>query len=119
MAKLYIYRNLHRGLAFSIRLRGRVIDRQENFIARNVTFLVSQAGRAQVLTRRRKVVHAYVVAEHYELTQQEPLGLTGVRYNPYQMDTFQVNGQPIFVAKAVLFHQGRCYLLDEESDQAP
>lgn len=119
MARFFIYRNLHHGLAFSIRLRGRVVDRQENFIARNVSFQVSQTGRAQVLTRRHKVVHAFVVAEHYELTQREPLGLTGVRYNPYQMDTFQVNGQPIFTAKSVLFHGGRCYLLDEESNQAP
>lgn len=111
-AGLYIYRNLHRGLCFSIRLRGRVIDRQEHFIARNVRFKVSEAGRLSVVSTRHKVVHAFVVAESYELTKTDALGLTGVRYNPYLTSTFQVNDEPIYEAAAVLFQHGQCYLIE-------
>lgn len=113
-AKFFVYRNLHRGLAFSVRFRGRVVDRLENFIATDVEFRVSEAGRQTVLTRKRKEVHAFVVCSAYHPTQMEPSGLTGVRYNPYTMSTFQVDGKSIYQADAVLFAGGRCYLLNNE-----
>lgn len=111
-AKYYAYRNLHAGLAFSIRYRGRVVARLEDFVALNVQFKVNEAGRLRTIAERHKNVHAFVVAEHYEPNKIDALGLTRVSYNPYRASTFMVNCEPIFEAKAVLFTEGQCYLLE-------
>ena len=111
-AKYYIYRNLHAGEAFSVRHRGRVVNRLEHFIAQNVQFKVNEAGRLRTLTERHKNVHAFVVAELYVPSKIDALGLTRVSYNPFRASTFTVNGVPIMEAKAVLFTQGQCFLLE-------
>ncbi len=110
-AKYYIYRNLHRENAFSIRYRGRVVQRLVDFIAYDVTFKVNEAGRLRVIAERHKNVHAFVCAERFELTERSALGLTRVSYNPYKGSAFVVNGEPIFHATAVLFTGGQCFLL--------
>ena len=111
-AKFYIYRNLHLENTFSIRHRGRVIDRLQGFLAHNVTFKVNEAGRQRVLTERRKNVHAFVVAESYEPLDMMSLGLNRVSYNPYRGPTFTLHGEPIHKAKTVLFSDGHCHLVN-------
>jgi hypothetical protein len=108
----YIYRNLHAGKAFSVRHRGRVVARLENFVAHNVRFKVNEAGRLRVIAERHKNVHAFVCAEHYEPTDRSALGLTRVSYNPFRGPTFVLNDEPIHEAQSVLFTNGQCYLLE-------
>jgi hypothetical protein len=54
-AKYYIYRNLRIENTFSLRLRGRVVHRLTDFVARNVTFKVNEAGRLRVNAERQKM----------------------------------------------------------------
>lgn len=87
------------------------MERITDGIAYGVTFKVNGGGRQRVLQERRKNVHSFVVAERLC-----PLATTGVatlevRYNPYERGCFTVAGNPIHHASAVLFTEGRCYLL--------
>ncbi len=117
MALNYIYRNLHLENAFSIRLRGRVVQRLVHFVAYNVRFKVNEAGRLRVLAEGHKNVHAFVCAEHYEPTDRSALGLNRVAYNPFRGPTFTVNGEPIHEAQSVLFVNGHCYLIEKWTHQ--
>jgi hypothetical protein len=63
-AKYYIYRNLHTG-GFSIKLRGKVVDRSNSFIANDISFKINEIGRQRVIMERQKNVHAYIVADEY------------------------------------------------------
>lgn len=108
----YIYRNLHKANAFSVRHRGRVVDRLVHFVAHNVRFKVNEAGRLRVIAERHKNVHAFVCAESYAPTDRSALGLTRVSYNPYRGPTFTIDGEPIHEAQSVLFVNGQCYLLE-------
>lgn len=96
-AKYYIYRNLHQD-CFSIKYKGIVVGRATNIIAINPSFQVSEAGRQRVISERRKNVHAYVVCDDYLSEPQlyEVVNKGEVKYNPYQNDSFQCDGQPIF-----------------------
>ncbi len=107
----FIYRNLHHGLAFSIRERGRVIERLTSFVAYNVRFKVGEAGRQRVLREQQKNVHAFVVAERYSIASVLTDDLIPVTYNPYENSTFVCGGKPIHTASAVAFRDGRCYLM--------
>lgn len=88
---LFIYRNLHRGHAFSIRDRGRVVDRLVDFVAHDVRFKVNELGRLKVVRERQKNVHAFVVAQSISKDSYElgPL----VTYNPYLANTFMCGNQ--------------------------
>lgn len=115
-AKFYIYRNLHTK-GFSIKLRGRVVDRDNFFIGENVTFKVNELGRQRVIKEKRKNVHAYSVAERYTFAANSDADLVDnlpvITYNPYTAAYFTCNGLPIANAKKVLFLRGKCYLLDK------
>lgn len=104
-----IYRNLHRGLAFSIQERGRVIDRLTNLVAYDVRFTVSEVGRLRVIRERAKNVHAFVVAQSWSTEMPLELG-PAVTYNPYLASTFMCEGESINTASAVIFTGGKCYL---------
>lgn len=108
----YIYRNLHAGKAFSIRYRGRVVDRLEHFVAHNVRFKVNESGRLRVIAEGHKNVHAFVCAESYALTNMSALGLYRVAYSPYRGPNFTIADEPIHEARAVLFMNGQCHLLE-------
>lgn len=110
-AKFFIYRNLHHGAAFSIRYKGLVIDRLQDFVAHNVTFKVSEAGRNRTLAGRHKNVHAFVVAEIYSPIEIDVRGLTRVSYNPFLANTFRVLNESIHEAESVVFSNGKCYLI--------
>jgi hypothetical protein len=112
-AKYYIYRNLRKKNAFSVRYRGKVMMSEPRIIAINVEFRVSEAGRNRVLRKKQKNVHAFVVADEcytcYPTKDVE--SLPQIRYNPYEANVFTVNGQPITKAKHVVFENGKCWLL--------
>ena len=107
----FIYRNLHHGLAFSVREGGRVIERLTDFVAYNVRFKVGQAGRQRVLRERQKNVHAFVVAERYRTASIVVDDMIPVTYNPYEHGTFMCGDKPIHTASAVAFSGGRCYFM--------
>lgn len=111
-AKYYIYRNLRTG-GFSIKLRGRVIDRDNWFVAHNVTFKVNEISRQRVILEGQKNVHAFVVADKYSFTDDKVDGLDPVTYNPYTAANFKCCGRVINNASKVLFKNGKCYLLEK------
>ncbi len=117
MAKNYIYRNLHAGKAFSVRYRGKVVQRLTEFVALGVTFKVNELGRLRVIEERQKNVHAFVVAESIIQTQFSIADLQKVSYNPYTMSSFTINGVPIREAQGVVFSNGHCYLLPYDCTQ--
>lgn len=110
-----IYRNLHQGEKFSIRERGRVIDRLTDFTAEGITFTVSKSGRDRVLRERRKNVHAFVVCQSWSKGIVNLLGPV-LMYNPYLADTFMCDGVPISKTDRVAFTGGRCYLINADSN---
>jgi len=112
-AKYYIYRNLHTG-GFSVKFLGKVIDRDNFFIAEGISFKVNEYGRQRVIMERRKNVHAYVVADKYTFAGNNDKvdGLDIITYNPYTNNYFTCNGKKITHAKKVIFKQGKCYLIE-------
>jgi len=111
-AKFYIYRNLNRGKTFSVKFRGKVIDRLDSFIAYDCEMKVSQAGRKRVLEKQKRNVHAFVVAHVYDLNN----GLVKpnqheLKYNPYRSSNFQCNGESVDRADAILFNDGKAYII--------
>lgn len=99
--KVDIYFNLHKK-CLSIRHKGLVIAHADNAELDNVSFVVSQAGRARVLREKRKNVHAFVRGELVSYGQtfpNEPKG-SSVTYNPYKYDSFvrRVDESRIFKA---------------------
>lgn len=111
VAKYYIYRNLHTG-GFSVKLRGRVVDRQHGLTAYNVTFKVNESGRQRVIKEKKKNVHAFVVCDKYNYRYDTPVDkLEVITYNPYVAANFVCSGRQITEAKEVMFLNGKCYLL--------
>jgi len=113
-AKYYIYRNLHTD-GFSIRYRGRVIDRLNRFTALNVTFKVNESGRQRVIKEGRKNVHAFVVADSYKGLINNEVDLdrcVRITYNPYTDKQFKgILSLDIHYAKEVVFRDGKCFLV--------
>ena len=115
-AKYYIYRNLRTG-GFSVKYKGRVIDRPHTFSAYDVEFKVSEAGRQKVITEKQKNVHAFVVADKYKVRQYPVVPVkqidkyNRVSYNPYKAAHFMCAGQKITHAKELVFQNGCCYIV--------
>lgn len=105
--KVKIYKNLNNGMFSIVALegekRGMVIGYANSVVLKNVTFRVSQAGRARVLAERQKNVHAFVVGELHTARGyvprlitlpcdlMRPVDVTGdvfVRYDPYKYTSF-------------------------------
>jgi hypothetical protein len=116
-AKYYIYRNLHTK-GFSIRYRGKVIDRLFTFTAEGVIFKVNELGRQRVIQEKQKNVHAFVVADKYTKEEYPFLSfgevdvLYKISYNPYSNAHFICNGKNISIARKIVFQNGRCFLLE-------
>ena len=113
-AKFYIYRNLHTG-GFSVKYRGKVVDRLFTITAEGVTFKVNQLGRMRVIREKRKNVHAYVVCDKYYpyvYGTEEVDKLGRISYNPYKLGDFTVDGKVITSAEKVLLQNGVCYLAE-------
>lgn len=112
VAKYYIYRNLHTG-GFSVRYRGRVVNRLDKFTAINVKFKVNDSGRKRVIGDGRKNVHAFVVADKYKgliNSECELDKLVRITYNPYIDTQFKCQCKDIYSAREVVFNNGCCYL---------
>lgn len=114
-AKYYVYRNLHTG-GFSIKLRGKVIDRDNFFLGVGVTFKVNDGGRQRVIKDKKKNVHAYSVCDKYTFAANKDADkvdkLHVITYNPYASAQFMCNGKIIEKANSVLFYNGKCYLYE-------
>lgn len=115
-AKYYIYRNLNRGNAFSVKHRGKVVDYLEGFEADDVEFRVSEAGNRRAKTTKKRNVHAFIVCDDYTKRDDIPLGelttMTPVTYNPFLAPTFfkRTNTMPVSSAKRVVCYNGKAYI---------
>ena len=132
MAKVFVYRNLHRK-CWSIRHKDREIAHAPAVFIWDGDFQVSEAGNEKVRMERKKNVHAFVVAggmddvfvpeetqilqpEGYELFKTgliEKFGQANevqVAYNPYEMKHFsEVScGEPIHWAETVYLNADGC-----------
>jgi hypothetical protein len=118
-----IYRNLHKNL-FSIQdyieeKKGyRVTDRVSMAVLNDVEFVVYQSGREKVLRERKKNVHAFVLADSYDVRVVGRLDTNSMReiyYNPYEYNSFvykdtgeSLNGKKL---KKVLIINNKVYEL--------
>lgn len=94
--KVDVYRNLHKGM-YSVRHDGKVVAHAESVVILNPKFRVSQSGRDRVRRERRKNVHAMVTGELIGFNET-PITTThrgSIRYDPYENDTFMLDGEPI------------------------
>ena len=111
-AKHYIYRNLNKGNLFSIRYKGIVVNRLENFTAYNVKFKVNESGILKVIENRIRNVHAFVVCDMFVVDHKLEGTMTEITYNPFDNDSFMFNGSKITEAPAVYFANGKAYYVN-------
>lgn len=104
--RVFVYFNLHKKV-FSVKAmeghnKGRVIAHSNHVTLLNATFKVSEAGRQRVLREQRKNVHAGVIGEWVENTEE--LCKDGVTYNPYKFATFVTvqSFTPVYKASRVI-----------------
>ena len=91
------YWNVHQNL-FSVQdyKTGRVIDRADNILLINPSFIVRQGGRKRVIKEGKKNVHAFVVGyrpskfttEEWDEYYHSDKDWRDVTYNPYKNTTF-------------------------------
>ncbi len=100
-----MYFNLHRR-CFSVQTRqpdkhGRkrwiVTDHTDGIVLRDCRFVVSDAGRERVRAEGCKNVHAFI----YGTPVDVEVDGAPVRYDPYAMETFQCDGEPVHFASLV------------------
>lgn len=108
--KVDVYWNLHKKL-WSVRHKGKVIAHRKNVLVENAKFVVQPAGRERVRREGRKNVHAFVRGDINAFFWIAGKDLKQVRYNPYEMDSFQfADGSPAKVSDWVeLTPEGKCY----------
>lgn len=117
-----IYRNLHKN-CFSIQKwipekKGyRLHSHEQNIIAHEVEFKVSNAGRNSVLKNKQKNVHAFVYCKNY-ITFAEPLE-TGdeIIYNPYTEPNFYYLNSKERIDKIdkLILTNNKCYVYDKKT----
>jgi len=98
--KVDVYRNLTSGL-WSVRQNGIVILHAECIAIYNPEFIVSQKGRAKVIRKQKKYVHAYVRGFPTFLSgkRTRPVNPTVLTYNPYIHESFvDEQGNPVYNA---------------------
>lgn len=114
-ARYYIYRNLNKGKTFSVKYHGKVIARLENFMAVNVTFKVSAAGRKRALATGKRNVHAYAIADSFA----KEFGVSSIKlevegkevwYNPFKTECFMTGNEPVHFASVVKFENGKAWI---------
>jgi hypothetical protein len=99
-----VHRNLNRG-AWSVTEAGAPVRHVETFTLTGVTFKVSAAGRARVLAKRVRAVHAWAIGTPAPMPAQAAADLVPVTYNPYRADTFTRTdtGEAVTAAALVIF----------------
>jgi hypothetical protein len=114
------YYNLHKH-CLSFREPGERVSHARAMVLNNVKFAVQPAGRAKVLTDKRKNVHAFVRGDMaglndnlgdytvYNMNRQQ---YPRIRYNPYESDSFVLvdTGMPIKSATQVVVIDSMVYL---------
>jgi hypothetical protein len=98
-----VHRNLHRR-CWSLTPKGGRVTHAEAVTLAAVRFVVSAAGRARVLAKRVRAVHAW--AEGAEAEEPADLApLIPVTYNPYRAACFTRcdTGEPVTRAALVVF----------------
>ena len=126
--RVEIYRNLHNN-TFSVRRDGIVVRHIDNFdtlLLTNAKFAVQPAGRAKVLSERKKNVHAFIrgFVDKDGWKDDLPPKTYEVYYNPYASASFQKvlrmhrthwgtkaqgHNEPIKFSPRVLFSLGKVY----------
>jgi hypothetical protein len=124
--RVEVYRNLHNN-TFSVRRDGIVVKHIDNFdtlLLTNAKFAVQPAGRAKVLSERKKNVHAFIrgFVDKDGWKEDLPPKTYEVYYNPYKSASFQKvvrpnsinkvqgNNEPIKFSPRVLFSLGKVYV---------
>jgi hypothetical protein len=127
LAKYYIYRNLNRG-GFSVKHKGLVIDRIDEFAADNVEFRVSEASRRRAKREGRRNVHAYLVCDEYQplkwklntfskhISENE---MVQVYYHPLQTNSFVIAGTntPVTESEHVVAFNGKAFAIPKYGDE--
>lgn len=114
-AKYYIYRNLHTPNAegFSVRHKGKVVDKFTVAHARDVTLKVNPGGNALVRKQKQKYVHAFVVVDDYMScdVRTPTLPHMEITYNPYVDNSFiwKDNGEQVFHVDLLILKKGKIY----------
>ncbi|MHC3995722.1 hypothetical protein ACXWTF_12930 [Thiomicrolovo sp. ZZH C-3] len=111
-ATFQIYRNLKKKNHFSIRYKQGVIDWGTTLLLTDCNFHVGESGRLRVVERRRKGVHAWVVAKAYE--KQDEINTDGMHelyYDPYFTQHFHSlkTGEVVGNADIVVCKNNRCF----------
>ena len=127
MTRVETYYNLHKH-CLSFREPGERVSHARAMVLNNVKFAVQPAGRAKVLTDKRKNVHAFVRGDMvwvaglndslrsdlgdytaYNMNRQQ---YPRIRYNPYESDSFVLvdTGMPIKSATQVVIIDSMIYL---------
>ena len=104
MSKVDVYYNLHKKI-FSVRYKGIVILHSDDVFIKDAEFVVQPAGRAKVLTERKKNVHAFVRGTLSNIQNSEDYFSMPdqATYNPYKYSTFvnKETEEPLYNAKIV------------------
>jgi hypothetical protein len=104
---------------WSIRRDGRVAERRPSLLLRGCTMHIRERARLQVVKRRQRSVHAWVIGALQEgamLAAPAAPGWTELGYNPYRAPTFTARPgfAPVHAAALVLFcADGRCYFRED------
>ena len=101
------YRNLNNGL-LSVQHKGRVVAHVESLTLAAATFQVQPAGRARVLARNEKEVHAFVTGTVTEGITELP---TRASYNPRRYATFTLSdGTALLSAPMATLRDGAVFI---------
>lgn len=116
MPRVKVYRNLTRKQwsILDVRTR-RVIGHLTSLVLTDVVWHVQPGGRQRVRDTGHKTVHAYAVGDiasiFHNVSHARQVPERQVRYNPREMDTFQLNGEPLHEADVVYFTEdGKVYV---------
>src|SRR5262245_58656275 len=101
-----VHRNLNKK-CWSVSVRGERVRHVDAFALAGVRFVVSAAGRARVLSKKVRAVHAWAQGEPCEAPADRS-GMLKVSYNPFRAGSFtREGGEPVVsVSLAVLAADG-------------
>lgn len=113
-----VYRNLHKGLNFSIRNKTDkiVVAIGDGFIISNIKTTIRTGGRQRVINESRKNVHAFLTGEYMGACELNTDDLEMVYYNPYKLDRFilKASNRELQNGSSVYFKDGQAWLIKGE-----
>ena len=122
--KVRVYYNLHKktwSVQKYIKGKGwRISHHTNKLLLKNAEFKVYKSGQDKVRKEKKKNVHAYVIGEEIKGEYQVVDALLvhkiklrenhEIYYNPYKVDQFQLDNQPIYKAEYVWMENRRVYV---------